>query len=43
VFTGWRDGSVHDAGETARGERQWEAATLLFLKRARRATGGRPH
>ena len=43
VFAGWRDGSVQRAGEAARGERQWEAAALRFLKGARRATGGRPH
>lgn len=43
VFAGWRDGSVQRAGQAARGERQWEAAALRFLKGARRATGGRPH
>lgn len=41
VFAGWRDGSVQRAGGAARGERQWEAAALGFLKRARRDTGGR--
>ena len=42
VFAGWRDGSVQRAGQAARGERQWEAATLRFLKGAHRATGRRP-
>ncbi len=41
VFAGWRDGSLHHAGETARGERQWEAAALRFLIRARNKSGGR--
>jgi DNA topoisomerase-1 len=36
VFAGWRDGSVQQAGATARGERQWEAAALRFLKQAHR-------
>ncbi len=43
VFAGWRNGSVQRAGVAARGERQWEAAALRFLKGAHRATGGRPH
>ena len=36
VFIGWREGRVQRAGETARGERQWEAAALRFLKQAHR-------
>ena len=39
VFAGWREGRVQRAGASARGERQWEAAALRFLKQsaARRA------
>ena len=36
VLAGWRDGSLARAANGARGARQWEAATLKFLKRARR-------
>ncbi len=36
VFAGWREGGVQRAGATARGERQWEAAALRFLKQAHR-------
>lgn len=44
LFEGWRDGSLQRiaaaAGETgARGVRQWEQATLKFLKHARREAG----
>jgi len=42
VFAGWRDGRVQRAGAAARGERQWEAAALRFLKQARR-TDKRAH
>ncbi|MDB6163127.1 MAG: hypothetical protein JWL98_559 [Xanthomonadaceae bacterium] len=34
VFAGWRQGRVQRAGALARGERQWELATLRYLKRA---------
>jgi DNA topoisomerase IB len=36
VFSGWRDGGLQQAAEGARGERQWEQATLRFLRRAQR-------
>ena len=36
VFAGWRSGEVQRAGEKARGERQWEAAALQFLRKAHR-------
>lgn len=36
VLDGWRDGSLHKAANGARGARQWEQATLRFLKKARR-------
>ncbi|MFP7723353.1 DNA topoisomerase IB [Lysobacter sp. A3-1-A15] len=36
VLAGWRDGSLVRAANGARGARQWEAATLKFLKRSRR-------
>lgn len=39
IFAGWRDGSLLRAAQGARGQRQWEQATLRFLKRARRAAG----
>ncbi len=42
VFAGWRDGRVQRAGAAARGERQWEAAALRFLKQAHR-TDKRAH
>ena len=35
VLAGWRDGSLARAADGARGTRQWEAATLKFLRRAR--------
>ena len=35
VFAGWRDGSLQRAAAKARGERQWEAAALRFLRKAR--------
>lgn len=34
VFAGWRAGEVQRAAATARGERQWEAAALRFLRKA---------
>jgi DNA topoisomerase IB len=37
VFDGWRAGRLLRRGEAPRGERQWEAAALGFLKRARRS------
>ena len=36
VFTGWREGKVQRAAARARGERQWEAAALRFLRQAHR-------
>jgi DNA topoisomerase IB len=36
VFAGWRDGRVHRAAASCRGERQWEAAALKFLRAAHR-------
>ena len=36
VFSGWRDGSLQQAVQGARGERQWEHATLRFLRHAQR-------
>jgi DNA topoisomerase-1 len=42
VFAGWLDGSLARAAGSARGARQWELATLRFLKaRQRRAPGPR--
>ena len=43
VFAGWRDGSLHDAAQGARGERQWEQAALRFLRRAHRPATRRLH
>jgi DNA topoisomerase IB len=40
VFAGWRDGRVHRAAAKCRGERQWEAAALRFLRAAHRAQPG---
>ena len=37
TFMGWRDGSLQCAANAARGERQWEQATLKFLAQAHRA------
>lgn len=37
IFNGWLDGSLARAARDARGQRQWEQATLRFLKGARRA------
>ena len=37
VFAGWRDGRVQRAAAKCRGERQWEAAALRFLRRAHAA------
>ena len=34
VFTGWREGKVQRTAARARGERQWEAAALRFLRKA---------
>jgi len=36
VFAGWRDGRVHRVAAACRGERQWEAAALRFLRAAHR-------
>ena len=36
TFAGWRDGSLQRAAKGARGERQWEQATLKFLAKAHR-------
>jgi DNA topoisomerase-1 len=36
VFAGWRDGSLQGAVAGVRGVRQWEQATLRFLRRAHR-------
>lgn len=36
VIAGWRDGSVAALARGARGARQWEQATLRFLRRTRR-------
>jgi DNA topoisomerase I len=32
VFDGWQDGRLHRAAQGARGPRQWEAATLRYLR-----------
>jgi len=37
TFAGWREGSLQRAADGARGERQWEQATLRFLARSHRA------
>ena len=37
TFLGWCDGSLQRAANGARGERQWEQATLKFLAQAHRA------
>jgi DNA topoisomerase IB len=34
VFAGWREGRLQQAAARCRGERQWEAAALRFLRRA---------
>ncbi|WP_308427831.1 DNA topoisomerase IB [Cognatilysobacter bugurensis] len=36
VFDGWRSGALQRVAEGARGARQWERATLQFLRDARR-------
>jgi DNA topoisomerase IB len=36
VFDGWRGERVQRAGAKCRGERQWEAAALRFLRAAHR-------
>jgi DNA topoisomerase IB len=36
VFEGWREGRVQQAAEGASGARQWERATLRFLRASRR-------
>ena len=36
VIAGWREGQLLRAGTTPRGERQWEAAALRFLRQAHR-------
>jgi DNA topoisomerase IB len=42
IFSGWKDGTLARAAQGARGQRQWEQATLRFLKRARRAAARSP-
>jgi DNA topoisomerase IB len=42
VFAGWREGRVQKAGAVARGERQWEAAALRFLKQSAARRAARP-
>ena len=37
TFVGWREGSLQRVANGARGERQWEQATLKFLARSHRA------
>jgi DNA topoisomerase-1 len=37
VIAGWRQGRLLRGGASVRGERQWEAAALRFLRRAHRA------
>ncbi len=37
VFAAWREGRLARAAEGARGQRQWEQATLRFLRDVRRA------
>jgi DNA topoisomerase IB len=37
VFSAWRDGSLVAATAGARGQRQWERATLRVLRRAQRS------
>ena len=37
TFSGWRDGSLQRIASGARGERQWEQATLKFLAQSHRA------
>lgn len=36
VFDGWQDGRLHRAAQGARGPRQWEAATLRYLRRVKK-------
>jgi DNA topoisomerase IB len=36
VIAGWREGRLLRAGASVRGERQWEAAALRFLRQAHR-------
>jgi len=42
VITGWREGRLLRAGTSVRGERQWEAAALRFLRQAHRGARKRP-
>lgn len=37
VFEGWRSGRLQEVAARCRGERQWEAAALRFLRRAHKA------
>jgi DNA topoisomerase I len=39
VFDGWQDGRLHRAAQGARGPRQWEAATLRYLRRVQPQSG----
>jgi DNA topoisomerase IB len=41
VINGWREGRLLRAGASVRGERQWEAAALRFLRHAHRAAPAR--
>ena len=36
TFSGWREGSLQRIANGARGERQWEQATLKFLVQSHR-------
>ncbi|WP_372017036.1 DNA topoisomerase IB [Pseudoxanthomonas sp. 10H] len=42
VFAGWRRGALAGVAARCRGQRQWEQATLAFLRRERRASRPRP-
>ena len=42
AFVGWRDGSLQRIAGSARGERQWEQATLKFLAQAHRVQKPKP-
>ncbi len=42
VLDAWREGRLAEAATGARGQRQWEQATLRFLKRVRRDAGRKP-
>ena len=42
VITGWREGRLLRPGASVRGERQWEAAALRFLRQAHRHAPASP-